>query len=122
MAAHESVIQPLESAFRLVGVGTKLVGSHFTTIILDDVIETEAAESDDVMDKTIRWAGNLEPTLVDRNSQLVIVGTRWSLKDYYGRVMGARKQLTKDRLFRAEGDRRFWVYKASDINIDGRVL
>ncbi len=102
--------------FFFCGVGTKITGMHFDIIILDDFIEKEAADSEAVMEDAISWARNCEPLLESpKNGQILTVGTRWSLRDYYGVIQGDRTQKTTKTLFRATGDKRYMVMKRAAI-------
>ena len=104
-----------ESTFTFGGIGTGYVGLHFDIIVLDDVIEEEAAQSETVMKTGIEWFSNCEPLLdeINPNAQILIVGTRWHLRDLYSMIMGENKQNTDELVFRAEGNSSYMVMKRS---------
>ena len=104
-----------ESTFTFGGIGTGYVGLHFDVIILDDVIEEEAAQSETVMKVAIEWFSNCEPLLdeINPDAQIMVVGTRWHLRDLYSMIMGEKKQNTEQLVFRAEGNASYMVMKRS---------
>ena len=110
-----------ESTFTFGGIGTGYVGLHFDIIILDDVIEEEAAQSETVMKAAIEWFSNCEPLLDEINpkAQILVVGTRWHLRDLYSMIMGDKKQNTMEPVFRAEGNASYMCMKRSAME-DGK--
>lgn len=106
-----------ESTFTFGGIGTNYVGLHFDIIVLDDVIEDAAAQSDAIMKTSIEWFSNCEPLLDELNpeAQILVVGTRWHLRDLYAVIMGEKKQNTEERVFRAEGNPSYMCMKRSAI-------
>lgn len=105
-----------EATFTFAGIGTNLVGQHFDIIILDDTVEEEAAKSELVMGSVIDWFAGCEALLNDTNplAQILVVGTRWHLRDLYQTIMG-QAESTKLRVFQAQGDKRYMVMKRAGI-------
>jgi hypothetical protein len=77
-----------EPTWQAIGVGGASVGSHFTHIKCDDLIGFEALRSPAKMAYTIAWFDNIEPLLVDQNTNVIdVIGTRWSRNDLYAHIM-----------------------------------
>lgn len=77
-----------EPTYTAAGVGTALVGGHYTRIKADDLVGLEAFESPAVMESTITFYKTIEPLLVNQNTSIIdIIGTRWALHDLYNFVM-----------------------------------
>jgi hypothetical protein len=77
-----------DASWRAIGVGGAIVGHHFTHIKCDDLIGFEAAKYPSKMQFAIDWNSNIESLLTDhRVDRIDWIGTRWTKKDLYWKVM-----------------------------------
>jgi len=77
-----------EPTYTAAGVGTALVGGHYTRIKADDLIGFDASESPTVMESTIAFYKTIEPLLMNQNTSIIdIIGTRWAVSDLYSFIM-----------------------------------
>lgn len=77
-----------EPTYTAAGVGTALVGGHYTRIKADDLVGFEALQSPAVMQATIAFYKTIEPLLSNQNVDIIdIIGTRWALHDLYSFIM-----------------------------------
>lgn len=74
-----------EASIETMGVGGKVTGRHYGVMIFDDIIEEQAANSLDELEKVKVWHDLSEP-LFDNPSQgrELVIGTRWHVSDLYG--------------------------------------
>lgn len=85
---RESATAESDASWRAIGVGGAIVGHHFTHIKCDDLIGFEAAKYPSKMKFAIDWNSNIESLLTDhRVDRVDWIGTRWTKKDLYSRVM-----------------------------------
>jgi hypothetical protein len=77
-----------ESTWSTVGVGGAIVGGHFNRIKCDDLIGLEAKKSPTIMQAAISWVENIDSLLINQHKDRIdFVGTRWTIKDLYERIM-----------------------------------
>lgn len=77
------------------GVDSNLVGSHPDLIIMDDVVNRDNADSSEQTNKVImRYKDALD--LLEPGGQLIIIGTRWSDKDFYEWILNPENGLVGD--------------------------
>ncbi len=82
MRITRNVNTPTES-IEAMGVGSRVTGKHYTTNILDDLVEKECSESIPIMTKTISWYKYTESLLeMPERDKMVVVGTRWCPNEY----------------------------------------
>lgn len=67
------------------GVESSETGRHFSTIIIDDMVNDQNTRSKDQLDKIWDWFGRQESVL-DADGEFLVIGTRWSWGDPYGRI------------------------------------
>lgn len=86
-----------------IGVGGKVTSRHFDGIKCDDLIEKEAAESDEVMGSICRWYLTIEDLLDNPKSWIHLNGTRWTAKssEIYYRILTNKEFEEYDVVVRA---------------------
>lgn len=67
------------------GVESSETGRHFSTMIIDDMVNDANTRSKDQLNKIWDWFGRQESVL-DSDGEFLIIGTRWSWDDPYGRI------------------------------------
>ncbi len=67
------------------GVESSETGRHFSTMIIDDMVNDQNTRSKDQLDKIWDWFGRQESVL-DAAGEFVVIGTRWSWGDPYGKI------------------------------------
>lgn len=88
----------LEQAKNIIGGGEKeatvfcygmtgqLVSQHYDKIILDDVVNETTITTREQIEKTILFYKRCQP-LLEKNGEMIIIGTRWSEDDLYDWIM-----------------------------------
>lgn len=95
-----------EATIETIGVGGRIVSRHYTKMILDDLIEKEASESETIMKSAIDWFMYTEDLLeVPSRDKQIVLGTRWAVDDLYSHIQ--------------ENDSRFTIYQKQALN-DGQ--
>jgi len=64
-----------------VGVGSEILGQHVNRVILDDILRDDNKLSDEQTEDYIDM--KLDPMLLNRNGQMILVGTPKRLSDYF---------------------------------------
>lgn len=78
-----------EPTFDTIGVGGHSQGRHYNKIKLDDIFGDKARDSAAERERTIQWVDNIQAFLVRLGKDHIdFVGTRYSLDDVYGHIMG----------------------------------
>lgn len=81
-----------ESSIEVIGVGGSSVGSHFRTIIEDDLVDEDNLISAEQMGKVIDWHKYAVSLLRDpSDDRRLVVGTRWAFFDLYSHVKSEEK-------------------------------
>ncbi len=76
-----------EATVTAMGVMGPVISKHYDVIILDDVVDEEAAHSRHMREKLITWFyKELLPTL-EPEGKLHVIGTRYHHQDLYGRLI-----------------------------------
>lgn len=77
-----------DPSIRAIGVGGAIVGARHDVHIKDDLVGEEAANSELVMENTIRWHINSRALFDDPDRSVeFIIGTRWAVHDLYSYIM-----------------------------------
>ena len=77
------------------GMGGNLVSQHFDKIILDDVVTEDTVNTREQIEKTIQFYRLCEP-LLEKNGEMIIIGTRWREDDMYGWLMDPENGVIQD--------------------------
>lgn len=77
------------------GMGGNLVSQHYDKIILDDLVNEENVSTRDQIEKTIQFYRLCQP-LLEKNGELVVIGTRWRDDDLYGYIMDKENGFIQD--------------------------
>ena len=94
-----------EATIETIGVGGRIVSRHYTKMVLDDLIEKEASESETIMKSAIDWFLYTEDLLeISARDKQIVLGTRWGVEDLYSHIEG--------------NDPRFHIYRKQAL-IDG---
>lgn len=76
----------VEPSVDTAGIDTSRVGMHYDTIIYDDIVTDQNVTTKELMDKTYEcYTKSL--SLLKPNGRVLMVGTRWSQGDAYGRLI-----------------------------------
>lgn len=79
--------QAKEASVTALGVGGPIISKHYDLVILDDVVDEEAARSRRLRQKLLTWHyKELLPTL-EPHGELHVIGTRYHHDDLYGRLI-----------------------------------
>jgi len=73
------------SSIRCLGVDSAEVGRHCSVMIIDDMVGKEQINTAAQREKAWRWFGR-QLSVMDPNSRLVVVGTRWHEDDPYQNI------------------------------------
>jgi len=84
-----------ESTVFCYGVGGNLVSQHFDKIILDDVVNEGTVNTRDQIENTLQFYRSCQP-LLEKNGELIIIGTRYREDDLYGHIMDKENGLLQD--------------------------
>lgn len=77
------------------GMGGNLVSQHYDKIILDDVVTEDTVNTKEQIEKTIQFYRMCQP-LLEKNGELIIIGTRWREDDLYGWIMDKENGVSSD--------------------------
>lgn len=84
--AREKAYEQKEPTVWAFGMGSNLVGSHYTLAILDDMVNRENITTRDQIDKVINFYKDtldlLDPD-IGGQKELVVIGTTWHQSDLY---------------------------------------
>lgn len=79
-----------ESTFEAIGVGGALQSRHYDVLWGDDLVGKAAVESENVMDKTVRWwglaRGALRGAALGIDSYEFLISNRWGFDDLNSRI------------------------------------
>lgn len=75
------------------GIGSEILGQHVDKIIVDDILRTDNKLTDQQIEDYIDM--NLEPMLLNRNGQIIIVGTPKTEKDIFSSIQSRIKESKK---------------------------
>jgi len=75
------------------GIGSEILGQHVDRIIIDDILRSDNKMSDNQIEDYIDM--NLSPMLLNRNGQIILVGTPKSSKDIFTEIERRIKQEPK---------------------------
>lgn len=79
-----------EATVTAMGVGGNLVSQHYSTIIADDLVNNENSMTKLQADKVIEW-WKRSFSLLDRDGEMLIIGTRWSYYELYSYILSNLK-------------------------------
>jgi len=88
----------------IAGVGKRITGGHYRLIKGDDLIELEASQSDDIMNKSFRWFTGLPNLLIEpEKDRIQLNGTRWTAKsnELYYLILNGKEYAEYDVLQRS---------------------
>ena len=102
-----------DPTLRAVGVGGAITGAHPTTLIKDDLVTLEAANSPLVMYAAIEWHRASRALINDDNATEFIIGTRWAVGDLYDEII--KKDPTVDVMVRAVVENGLPIYPREDL-------
>ena len=77
------------------GSGGNLVSQHYDKIILDDVVNEDTVSTKEQIEKTIQFYRMCQP-LLEKNGEMIIIGTRWREDDLYGWLMDKENGVVQD--------------------------
>lgn len=77
------------------GMSGQLTSQHYDKIILDDVVNDQTVNTRDQIEKTINFYRLCQP-LLEKNGEMIIIGTRWHEQDLYGYIMDPENGLLQD--------------------------
>ena len=77
------------------GIGGNLVSQHYDKIILDDVVNEDTVSTKEQIEKTIQFYRMCQP-LLEKNGEMIIIGTRWREDDLYGWIMDKENGVSQD--------------------------
>ena len=77
------------------GMGGNLVSQHYDKIILDDVVNEGTVNTKEQIEKTIQFYRLCQP-LLEKDGELIIIGTRWREDDLYGWIMDSENGAKQD--------------------------
>ena len=75
-----------EASISTGAVDSSLVSQHYSTIIVDDIINREYVSTPGMVDKSILYFKDLVD-LLDSSGRLEIIGTRWAYHDFYNWII-----------------------------------
>jgi predicted phage terminase large subunit-like protein len=104
-----------EPTVTAIGVGGPVISRHYDLIVLDDVVDEDAARSKNMRQRTHSWYyKELLPTL-EPDGELHILGTRYHYDDLYGKLLSAGiPSLVEQAVIKEEtGERALWEEKFS---------
>lgn len=84
-----------ESTVFCYGTGGNLVSQHYDKIILDDVVNEDTVNTKEQIEKTIQFYRACQP-LLEKNGELIIIGTRYREDDLYGWIMDKENGVIQD--------------------------
>jgi len=94
------------------GIDASKVGMHYDLIIFDDIVSDVNVTNKQQMDKVFEcYKRSL--SLLTRNGEIVIVGTRWHFGDMYGKLIAENKET---KLFK------FFIKDAEETREDGSLI
>jgi len=76
------------------GIGSEILGQHVDRILIDDILRSDNKLSDEQIEDYIDM--NLSPMLLNRNGQLILVGTPKSDKDIFSEIQRRIKKEPKN--------------------------
>lgn len=104
------------------GMGGNLVSQHYDKIILDDIVNEDNVNTREQIEKTLQFYRLCQP-LLEKDGEMLIIGTRWHEDDLYGYIMDKENGFLDDFMVyekkAIEGD--LWDEKAGEYT-KGQVL
>ena len=95
LASAKSIGGEKETTIFCYGVGGNLTSQHYDKIILDDIINEDTVNTRDQIEKTLQFYRLCQP-LLEKNGELIIIGTRYHEDDLYGHIMNKENGLIQD--------------------------
>jgi len=89
------------------GMDTGKTGSHCSLMIFDDIVTPENTATGDQISKTIQTYRDCLP-LLDPGGRMVMIGTRYTISDLYGRILEEESRSINGKLLLTEDDRKKW--------------
>ncbi|MHC4660194.1 MAG: hypothetical protein ACYS8W_00770 [Planctomycetota bacterium] len=84
-----------EAAVTALGVGGPIIGRHYDIILLDDVVDEEAARTENMRERISIWFRKVLMPCLEPGGELHLVGTRYHPLDLYGSLIESAKSIAR---------------------------
>lgn len=81
-----------EASVTAIGMMGPVTGKHWTTIILDDPVNFDNAQTPHQREKIYNWYRTTLLNCLEPGGTLIIIGTRYHWQDLYGKLIGSKKK------------------------------
>lgn len=102
--------QGKESTFTSAGARSHIYGLRVDLIIADDLVDSENSRTSDSTQKLSEWFHEEVESRMEKGASLAVCGTRFTMLDLYGHLIGLKDEVSGDPLYRIV------TFKAHDVD------